>query len=449
MNIKDLIEYLRDKVTPNENEISLVNATVKMVINRLNDEIRQRNINAKVEVHGSIAHGTWLPGDKDIDIFILFDPSIGKEKIVSEGLEIAKSAFPKYIERYAEHPFITAYVNDFLVDIVPAAMISDATKLITAADRTPLHSKYLSSVLNDELRLHSRILKLFMKNIGVYGAEIKVEGFSGYLIELLTIFYNGFPNFIKNAADWIPYKTILPKEKAFENIFNDPLVVIDPVDSRRNVASAVNLENMSIVIQASRELLKRPSIKFFISPKPKLLTKSSIMNVRKRGSHIIAIIAKCPRIPPDMLWGELKHSMKGIARLMENYEFKVIDSTCWSDESESIVFLYEVKELELPKIKIVKGPPISMRDSCEQFIASHDDIWIRDGTLYAYSQRSITNLLTLLRDKIFTASLSRHIAEEFKKGFEIYVDYQILKLNGGLSIHARKFIDKSLWWIKN
>ncbi len=447
MNIEDIIEHLKSRVTPNENEISLVNTTVKTVIDKLNHEIKRRNISAKVEVHGSIAHGTWLPDDRDIDVFILFDPSVGKEKIVTEGLDIAKSAFPEHIERYAEHPFITAHVNGFLVDIVPAAMISDASKLITTADRTPLHSRYLSSALNDKLRLHAKILKLFMKNIGVYGAEIKVEGFSGYLVELLTVLYDGFPNFIKNAANWIPYKTILPKE--YENVFNDPLVVIDPVDPKRNVASAVSLENMSIVIQASRELLKRPSLKFFIPPKLKALTRSSIMDLRKRGSHIVVIVANCPKIPPDMLWGELKHSMKGIARLMENYEFKVVDFTCWSDESKIIALFYEVKELKLPKIKIVKGPPISMRDSCEQFIMSHNNVWIRDGTLYAYSQRNITDLPTLLKNKIFTASLSRHIAEEFKKGFKIYTDYQVLNLDGGLSIHARKFIDKGLWWIKD
>ncbi|MEM3832021.1 MAG: CCA tRNA nucleotidyltransferase [Thermoprotei archaeon] len=447
MDIEDIIKHLKNKVAPNEDEIFLVNTTINKVVNKLNDEIKRRNINAKVEVHGSIAHDTWLPGDRDIDVFILFDPSVGKEKIVTEGLEIAKSAFPKYIERYAEHPFITAHVDGFLVDVVPAAMISDVSKLITAADRTPLHSRYLSSTLNDELKLHARILKLFMKNIGVYGAEIKVEGFSGYLVELLTVFYNGFPNFIKNAADWIPYKTVLPKE--YENVFNDPLVVIDPVDPKRNVASAVNLENMSIVIQASRELLKRPSLKFFIPPKPRILKKSLITSLRKRGSHIVVIVANCPKVPPDILWGELKHSMKGIARLMENYEFRVVDSTCWSDENKIIALFYEVKELKLPKIKIVKGPPISMRDSCEQFIASHENVWIRDSTLYAYSQRNVTDLLTLLKNKIFAASLSRHIAEELKRGFEIYIDYQVLNLNGGLLIHAKKFIDKSLWWLKD
>ncbi len=445
MSIDEIVRHLIPKVTPSKDESRLISDTVRTVIDKLNEEINRRNINASVEVHGSVAHGTWLPGDRDIDVFILFDPSVGKEYLINKGLEVAKSAFPNYIERYAEHPFITARVNGFLVDIVPAAMISDASKLITAADRTPLHTKYLLSVLTDELRLHAKSLKLFMKSLGVYGAEIKVQGFSGYLIELLTIIYNGFPNFIKNAAEWIPYKTVLPSG---ENVFNDPLVVIDPVDSRRNVASPVSLESMAIVIQASRIMLKNPSLKFFEPPAESKLTSSSLESLRKRGSHIIAIVTGCPRIPPDMLWGELKHSMNGIRKLMESYGFNVIDSTCWSDEQNNIIFAYEVKEIKLPKIKIVRGPPINMRDACERFISAHDHVWIRGDVLYAYAERSITSLITLLREKIFNASMSRHIIEELKKSFEIYVDDQILDINGGFSFHARKFVEKSLWWIK-
>jgi len=446
MSIDEIVKQLIPRVIPNESEKKLLFNTVKTVIERLDEEIKRRNINATVEVHGSVAHGTWLPGDKDIDVFILFDPSVGKEYLINKGLEVAKAVFPNYIERYAEHPFITAHVNGFLVDIVPAAMISDASKLITAADRTPLHTKYLLSVLTDELRLHAKILKLFIKSLGVYGAEIKVQGFSGYLIELLTVIYNGFPNFVKNAANWIPYKTVLPYG---ENVFNDPLVVIDPVDSKRNVASAVSLESMSIVIQASRMMLKNPSMKFFEPPMEGKLNNASIKRLRMRGSHIIVIVSSCPKIPPDMLWGELRHSMYGIRKLMENYGFNVIDSTCWSDEHDNVVFAYEVKELKLPEVKIVRGPPVGMRDACERFIESHKDVWIRDDVLYAYSKRSITDVRKLLKEKIFNASLSRHVVEEFRKGFEIYVDYQVLNIKGGFLVHAKKFIEKSLWWIKD
>lgn len=446
MSIDEIVKQLIPRVIPDELEKNLLSNTVKIVVERLDEEIKRRNINAKVEVQGSVAHGTWLPGDRDIDVFILFDPSVGREYLVNKGLEIAKTAFPDYIERYADHPFITARVNGFLVDIVPAAMISDASKLVTAADRTPLHTKYLLSVLTDELRLHARILKLFMKSLGVYGAEIKVQGFSGYLIELLTVIYNGFPNFIKNAANWVPYKTILP---GGENVFNDPLVVIDPVDPKRNVASPVSLENMSIVIQASRMMLKNPSLKFFETPMERKLNNSSIRRLRTRGSHLIVIVSTCPKIPPDMLWGELRHSMYGIQKLMENYDFNVIDSTCWSDEHSNIIFAYEVKELKLPKVKIVRGPPISMRDACERFIESHKDVWIRDDVLYAYSERSVTDVRKLLKEKIFTASLSRHVMEEFRKGFEVYADYQVLSIKGGFLAHAKKFVEKSLWWIKN
>ncbi len=48
--------------------------------------------------------------------------------------------------------------------------------------------KHLSLKMRGEVRL----LKKFMKGIGVYGAEIKTGGFSGYLCELFVLHYGSF-----------------------------------------------------------------------------------------------------------------------------------------------------------------------------------------------------------------------------------------------------------------
>jgi tRNA adenylyltransferase (EC 2.7.7.25) len=50
------------------------------------------------------------------------------------------------------------------------------------------------SNLHREQKDEVRLLKKFMKGIGVYGAEIKVKGFSGYVAELLVYFYDSFRN---------------------------------------------------------------------------------------------------------------------------------------------------------------------------------------------------------------------------------------------------------------
>jgi tRNA nucleotidyltransferase (CCA-adding enzyme) len=45
-----------------------------------------------------------------------------------------------------------------------------------------------------------RLLKKFMKGTGVYGAEIKIGGFSGYLCELLILKYRSFAQTIEAFA---------------------------------------------------------------------------------------------------------------------------------------------------------------------------------------------------------------------------------------------------------
>ena len=41
-----------------------------------------------------------------------------------------------------------------------------------------------------------------MKGVGVYGAEIRVGGFSGYLCELLTLSFGSFTDILKAVSDW-------------------------------------------------------------------------------------------------------------------------------------------------------------------------------------------------------------------------------------------------------
>jgi len=77
------------------------------------------------------------------------------------------------------------------VDIVPC-YDAKSGEWQSATDRTPYHTNYIRARLDKQLRGDVRLLKKFMQGIGVYGAEIKVGGFSGYLCELLIMKYGSF-----------------------------------------------------------------------------------------------------------------------------------------------------------------------------------------------------------------------------------------------------------------
>ena len=50
----------------------------------------------------------------------------------------------------------------------------------------------MSQKLSDSLKGEVRILKKFFLHIGVYGAEIAKEGFSGYVSEVLISYFGSF-----------------------------------------------------------------------------------------------------------------------------------------------------------------------------------------------------------------------------------------------------------------
>ena len=90
----------------------------------------------------------------------------------------------KFHEKYAEHPYINAYIDGVDVDLVPCYKVDSATTIQSAVDRTPFHTRYITDRINgliDDVLL----LKQFTKAGGIYGSDQMTEGFSGYLCELL------------------------------------------------------------------------------------------------------------------------------------------------------------------------------------------------------------------------------------------------------------------------
>src|SRR5207249_2660507 len=100
--------------------------------------------------------------------------------------------------------------------------------------------------------------KAWAEGIGVYGAEAKVLGFSGYLCELLILKYGSFRGVLDSSLSWRP-GTVIVLERPPARAFPEPLIVVDPVDPNRNVASAVGIEQLATFVHAAREYLASPS----------------------------------------------------------------------------------------------------------------------------------------------------------------------------------------------
>jgi len=297
-----------------------------------------------------------------------------------------------------------------------------------------------------------------MKGVGVYGAEIKVGGFSGYLCELLVLKYGSFIKVLKAAADW-KEKTVIDYERQYERkddaekLFEEPFVMVDPVDKRRNVAAAVRKERLDDFVAASRAFLETLDLKFFYPPHIEALQPAELVNrINGRGSAIVFISFKGGSAVPDVLWGQLYKSQRALRKLIQEHDFTVLRETVWSNEENLNIFVFEVENRFLPNMKRHLGPPLSKRMSCENFLRKHvgaestvSGPRIEGGRWVVDVQRRYTDVVKLLNEKLGNSGAGVGLAEFVSKAvsdsLEVMVNDEALKLYSGSPEFAKFLTD--------
>ena len=190
-SLEEISNEVLSRINPNENERKKVKLLAEKLTKNLRKIIKNKGIQAKIRVEGSVAKNTWLRDCPEIDLFIQVPITLPKETFGTVILDIAKKITEGYkqIERFAEHPYLEAIIDDIYVNVVPCYDVKSG-EWISATDRTPFHTDYVKKYLDEKKENEVRLLKRFMKGVGVYGAEIKIGGFSGYLCELLVLKYD-------------------------------------------------------------------------------------------------------------------------------------------------------------------------------------------------------------------------------------------------------------------
>ncbi len=359
--------------------------------------------NVEIELAGSLAKGTNLKGKNEFDIFILFPTSYEHKEMVMLGLHYARQAFGgmRIESRYAEHPYLQVFHGDYHADIVPAYRIGQISERGSSVDRSQLHTKYVNSKLGAAHKDEVRLLKQFMKNFGIYGAELRVEGFSGYLCELLVIHYGSLLKLFEAASDWNEPAIDTEKHSASGNLheaFPSPLVVIDPVDPKRNVAAVVAHTSLSRFIFECRRFLAAPSEKFFFSQK----AARSVAQIRKmingRRTRCLALRFAAPKVVADVLWPQLKKTAQAVVRHLESLDFPVFGYYHWSDGQECCI-LFELEQGSLPSVRKAMGPSIKFASDVDAFVETHSkslNLHLEHDRIVAVERRGIVDAATAL-----------------------------------------------------
>lgn len=429
----------------------------QLIQSKVEQILAQSKIQATVSLQGSFARDTWVSGETDLDIFARFSPTMDREEWVQKVLPNIRKRLSQYrvIERYAEHPFLEFHVEDVRVNIVPCYDVRQG-EWKSATDRTPYHTEFMQKHLTEELRLQARLLKKFAKGTATYGAEIKIGGFSGMLIDTLVLYYQSFMETLRNASSWNKGalleigrpERIAPSKEKDPNV---DLVVIDPVDPNRNLAAAVRPDKLWSFVAAGRQFLRNPGLRYFFPPEFKPRTRQQFAKRIDDTSHeLLAITFKHPVLVPDVLWGQIMKLERSLIDAMAREEFNPRRSALWSDEKSESAILVEADRTVLPALKLQKGPPVSNAVDSSSYLKKHLNSretvrgpWVEGDRWVVEKKRRVSSIGELIkaavREDARVIAMPKQLGGSFRKTVKVLQNRDILSMLG------RTGFDKSLW----
>jgi tRNA nucleotidyltransferase (CCA-adding enzyme) len=449
----EIFAEILKKITPTKTEINLIgniSETLKTLLDR-----RAEDLNIKytvIEPQGSTGiKQTQLKNDFDIDLFIGLDykefegkyRNLSRNKFkktskkdfldlcnnwIIPSLTLKEFNNPRLL--YAEHPYVTVdfYQEEFKIKIdivlyfeLDLEFVKEKGP-ITAVDRSPWHGRFVRENLSDDQKNDVRLLKQFFKANHSYGDKSSVGkvGFIGYSAELLIYYFgnilNLFENFDKLASNPLDfYKRSKKTLQEVTHFRNDYLLIIDPIDRNRNVASAISERAYTYCNYRIKEFLKNPHISFLeIKPiseikiknlKDPLLSKIFIIELKNLDEKMHYTINR------DKLYSlgesiaangekEFTHAERFGTILFEIY-FE-------DDDNEYNIVIY-CKSPDITQTYLRKGPPIKESFHANNFKSKNPNHFEKNGHLWVETQREFTNFLEFLKSFI-----KKKIPENFK-----------------------------------
>lgn len=401
MNWERLRQNVLQEVYPEEDELERTRETYNEISSFIEEEFG-------LETHfaGSSSRGTCMKNDRDIDTFVLFPEDTERKTLEEIGLTVGKETFRNFGGEfkvdYAEHPYTKGSIESYEVEIVPCFDVNPED-IRSAVDRTPHHSRWVQKNLSEEERRDVVILKKFLKSAGLYGSSLKIRGFSGYLCEILISKFGGFKELTETVQDWEQEEVLDPADrydkipKDLQKKFSqDSLVVIDPVDSERNVASVLSTENYAKFVLKCWEFSRNPGMNFFQESENDWSKFELKQEVQGRGDFVVVGFER-PGEVDDVVYPQMRKLMRLLNKKLDKRDFRVFESGFHVSEEE-IRFFFEL-ENDLPVLEELKGPKVFHNSKhLEQFNSKYDKIFVRDERVYAKTERDFTSAKAFLRD---------------------------------------------------
>lgn len=381
-----------EQIVPEKRERSKVaKATLKF--------LKSLNLgDAKAHLAGSLAKDTWLSGNHDVDVFIKFPYEKYKNKDISKVLQ---GRLPRCEIIHGSRDYFQIKKGNYLFELIPVLDIKEAKHAVNITDISPLHAEWV--IKHNHHPDQIRLAKALCRANNLYGAETYIKGFSGYVLEVLTIHYGDFFKFIKEASKWQsgiiidPSKHYKDDNETKESISKDkhtPLILIDPVQKERNAAAALSKEKFWKFVDLCKKFSRNPSEDFF---KPKTFDLEEL-KFKADTNRLVLLEAKPLDRKKDIAGSKMIKALNYISEKLENEGFQVADYD-WSWNGKAY-FWYFVKDEELSEIRRHYGPPLKEEQHVREFAKKWKGHALKhDGNkIYIDLKRKYTSLKDCIKE---------------------------------------------------
>jgi tRNA nucleotidyltransferase (CCA-adding enzyme) len=437
---KKVFQAILQDVIPKEKEIKIIENVIDSIREYLKKKARELEIKfTNIDAQGSTGiKQTQLRNDFDIDIFIGLDWDEYKEKFD----DLSKTQFKKKIKKdfrrlclewifpvlederfenprllYAEHPYVQVDYKAKNYKIQIDLVLYFDLKLeyirkngpITAVDRSPWHGRFVDNYLSSKQINDVRLLKQFFKAQHSYGDKSPIGkiGFIGYGAELLIFHYNTILELFKNFHN-LPNKELdyfCRKKKKITEITHfqdDFLLIIDPIDKNRNVASAIDERAYRFVNQKVHEFLKEPNKSFFhidTIPEIDLATNDSTLDN--------IFVLEMEKIDKEVHYTEIRDKIYSLGNDIKSHGEKeyshedrfetILFELYFKDEINEYILVIYCKKPIISKTYVRPGPPLKNKKHAEKFKKKNPSYIQKDQRLWVEEKRDYHKFSNFLK----------------------------------------------------
>ena len=238
--------------------------------------------------------------------------------------------------------------------------------------------------MKDDIRLAKR----FCRANGLYGAESYIGGFSGYVLEILIAHYGSFQKLLQASLKW-KEKDLVDPEKYYpkkdvqyhlnKSKLQSPLIVIDPVDKRRNAAAALSKEKFLQFQKVAKEYLKKPTAKLF--EKEIWDYESLKKEAPKNKLHLLFLEITTLEGKEDVIGAKLMKAFEYLTSELE--EFGIKKSGWGWDKNTSAQFYFLLETDKLPEFEVRAGPPLKLTEFVADFKKKNRNTYEEKGRIIA------------------------------------------------------------------